>query len=268
MRVLRQLRKYRGVLLATMQTSLAYPLDAFSRAVFMGVIIFVFIQLWTVTLRLSGRGAAGGYDLARIVWYLVITETIIMSCPRLFIRIDEEVKSGELAYVLSRPYQYPLFHLAQYLGNVLLVLPVNFAVGGLLALALAGTPPLAAGAWPLLALAALLAILLNFLIELGIGLLAFWFEDTYAFFWIYQKLTFTLGGLFLPLTLFPALLRGVASRLPFSAIAYAPARLVAGFDAGTVANTLLTQLFWIGVLLGLVALLYRGGVRRLSINGG
>jgi ABC-2 type transport system permease protein len=262
------LRKYRGVLLATVQTSLAYPVEAFARCGFMLILIFVFVQLWSVTFRTSGVSSVGGYDLPRMIWYLVLTETIVLSCPRLFDKIDTEVKGGELAYTLSRPYDYPLFHFAQYLGHVALVLPANFAIGAVLALALAGTPHLAPALWPVVALAVLLAICLNFLIELTIGLFAFWFEDTYAFFWIYQKLTFTLGGLFLPLSLFPSLLRRFAGWLPFSAIAYAPARLVAGFDAATAAGTLLTQAIWLFVLGGLVMLIYRGGIRRLNINGG
>jgi ABC-2 type transport system permease protein len=261
-------RKYGEVLLVTAQSGLAYPLDALSRAGFMAVVIFVFIQLWKVTFNVSSQSSFAGYDLRRMVWYLVLTETIVMSSPRTFDKVDLEVKSGDLAYTLSKPYSYALFHFAQYLGNTVLLLPVNFAVGATLAFALAGKPHLAFGAWPIVAVAVLLAICLNFAVELSIGLLAFWFEDTYAFFWIYQKLTFTLGGLFLPLALFPNGLRQVASHLPFSAIAYAPARLTTGFDAGLIAGTLVTQLAWLAVLGGIAALVYRGGVSRLNINGG
>ena len=32
--------------------------------------------------------------------------------------IDEEVKSGSLAYSLSRPYNYGLFHYAGYMAEV------------------------------------------------------------------------------------------------------------------------------------------------------
>lgn len=262
------MRKYHAVLLTTAQSSLAYPLEAFSRAGFMVVLIFVFIQLWTVTFRLSGHGAIAGFDLPRMIWYLVLTETVVLSCPRTFDKIDLEVKNGDLAYTLGKPYSYALFHAAAYVGNVALTLPVNFVVGAALAWTLAGPPALAPELWPLVLVAVLLAIALNFAVELTIGLLAFWFEDTFAFFWIYQKLTFTLGGLFLPLALFPGPLRAIAARLPFSAIAYAPARLTAGFDAPLLLGTFATQALWLVALSGVAALIYRGGVRRLNINGG
>jgi|SRR5579859_795477 len=203
-----------------------------------------------------------------MVWYLVITETIVLSVARVSDLIDQQVKSGELAYTLAKPYSYPLFHFAQYLGGVLLALPANFLAGAALALVFAGPPPTNAAAWPVIALAALLAICLHFAVGLSIGLLAFWFEDTNAFYWIYQKLTFVLGGLYLPLSLFPSTLRAVAQRLPFSALAYAPARLSAQFDLRLAAGTLLTQLAWLLALGGVALLIYRGGVRRVNVNGG
>src|SRR5579884_2056052 len=176
-------QKYAGVMLLTVQTSLAYPLDAFARAGFMAVIMLVFIQLWTATFKLSGYSAYAGFDLRRIVWYLVITETVVLSCPRTFDKVDLEVKGGDIAYTLTRPYTYALFHAAGYFGNVLLTLPANFAVGAALAWIAVGPSPLGLAAWPALVATGLLAIALNFVVELVIGLLAFWFEDTYAFYW-------------------------------------------------------------------------------------
>jgi ABC-2 type transport system permease protein len=264
----RALAKYRAVIGVTAQSALAYPLETFSRCGFMAVLIFVFIQLWRATFALSGRHDAGGNDLGRIVWYLVFTETVVLSAPRTFDKIDQEVKSGDLAYQLTRPYIYTLFHAAQYLGGVLVVLPANLIVGGAIAWIAVGPPPFGAAIAPALATAITLALLLNFASELMIGLLAFWFEDTFAFYWIYQKLTFTLGGLFLPLTLFPGWLRRVAELLPFAAITYAPARLVAHAGVATAASTVGVQSLWLALFALAAVALYRRGVRRLNANGG
>jgi ABC-2 type transport system permease protein len=261
-------RKYRDVAVVSLQTALAYPVDVLARAGFMAIVIFVFSQLWTVTFSLADRPTVGGFDLSGMLWYLVLTETIVMSCPRTFNKIDREVKSGDLAYMLNRPYNYAIFQYATYLGSALLALPINFTVGAGLALALAGPPHVPGAAWPAIALAVLLAISLNFVVELAIGLLAFWFEDTYAFFWIYQKTVFTLGGLFLPIEVFPSTLRALAAHLPFTSIAYAPARLASSFSVGAFLETIGTQVVWICALAALAALIYRGGVRRLSLNGG
>ncbi len=266
--MVRQLRKYGEVLVVTAESGLAYPIDVLARAAMMAIIIFVFTQLWMVTFQLSPRPSVAGFGLPQMVWYLVLTETVVMSCPRTFSKIDQEVKSGDLAYVLNRPYSYALFQYSTYMGTGCLALPINFAVGAALAFALAGPPPTPAIAWPAVVLAILLAMSLNFAVELGIGLLAFWFEDTYAFFWIYQKLVFTLGGLFLPLDLFPPALRQIAASLPFTSIAYGPAKLAASFDVERFLATVGTQFIWLAAIGAVAALLYSRGVRRLDVNGG
>ncbi|HLZ68273.1 MAG TPA: hypothetical protein VKV26_00040 [Dehalococcoidia bacterium] len=51
---MRTLRTYAAVVLTTTQSALAYPLETFARTGFMLVVIFVFIQLWSVTFRVSG----------------------------------------------------------------------------------------------------------------------------------------------------------------------------------------------------------------------
>jgi ABC-2 type transport system permease protein len=50
---------------------------------------------------------------------------------------------------------------------------------------------------------------------LGIGLLAFWLHDVAPVYWVWQKLMFVLGGLLLPLELYPAFIQRVAAFTPF-----------------------------------------------------
>ncbi|HZQ38621.1 MAG TPA: hypothetical protein VFD32_22035, partial [Dehalococcoidia bacterium] len=98
LRIARALRTYAAVTLTTAQSGLAYPLETFARTGFMIVVIFVFIQLWSVTFQLSGQGSIAGYDFRRMVWYLVLTESVTLSVRRVSDVIDQQVKSGELAY--------------------------------------------------------------------------------------------------------------------------------------------------------------------------
>jgi ABC-2 type transport system permease protein len=265
---MRSSAKYVEIFKIAARSAFAYPLDTFARVGFMGMVIFVFAQLWIVTFDLSGRSTVGGYDRRQMVWYLVLTETVIMSCPRVFSQIDQEVRSGDLAYILNRPYNYALYHLATYAGTAVLLMPANFAVGSAIAWLLVGEPLVDPITWPAISVAVILAIGLNFAIELSIGLLAFWFEDTSAFFWIFQKVVFTLGGLFLPLEAFPDTLRQISVLLPFTSIAYAPARLTASFSTSAFLTTIGTQAFWLVVMgIGCVVM-FRAGVRRLNVNGG
>ena len=261
------LAKYPAIFRITLLSSLVYGRDVALRSGTMVLVLFVFVQLWTFTFESQG-GVIEGFTLRDMIWYLVVTETVVLSAPRVSLKIDEEVKSGELAYVLSKPYNYLLYHLAGYWGEGALRLPVNFAVGSLIALATVGPPQTSLVAVLAAATAFVFAVTINFLVEASIGLTAFWFEDSQPFFWIYQKLVFTVGGLFLPLEFLPGLLRDVASVLPFATITYTPARLFVAFEWQEAALRFGLQFAWLLLIaLGSWAV-YGRAVRKVNVHGG
>jgi ABC-2 type transport system permease protein len=98
--------------------------------------------------------------------------------------------------------------------------------------------------------------------------LAFWLEEVTPVFWIYQKLLFTVGGLFLPLEMFPEQLQQVARWLPFQFITYAPARAFVAFEPDFVLPAVTGQVVYIAGLSALVALVWRRAQQRLVVHGG
>lgn len=265
---MRKLTKYGAVLKTTLLSNLVYGRDVAMRAVFMAVVLFIFLQLWSTTFSITGASDIAGFTLRDLVWYLVLTETVVLSAPRVSFKIDQEVKAGDLAYVLAKPYHYVLYHLAAYGGEAALRVPINFAIGAAVAAASVGLPTVSPVAVAAASVSLMLALVLNFAIEAAIGLTAFWVEDTVPFYWIYQKLTFSVGGLFLPLELFPRLLEVISRGLPFAGVTYAPARLFVGFSWADFASFAALQLGWI-LALGCVALLvYSNAVRRVNVHGG
>jgi ABC-2 type transport system permease protein len=145
---------------------------------------------------------------------------------------------------------------------------MNAAVGSIVALVAVGPP----SASPVSLLATLLltagAVTLKGSLEILVGLSAFWVEDSQPAEWIYSKLVITIGGLLLPLDLFPDWLAGVARALPFASMAYAPARVFVGFEWPVFAPLLLTQLTWLLLFWGLVSLIFSRASRRLVAHGG
>ncbi|MBN1919805.1 MAG: ABC-2 family transporter protein, partial [Anaerolineae bacterium] len=173
------------------------------RAVAMLIFMGIFMALWSTVYAVSGNTTESGYTLRDIVWYLVMTETVMMSSSRIFVDMGEAVRSGAVATTLARPVSFPLSQMATSLGTSAPRFALNLAAGMLVVSLGVG---FGAGSLPGLAaflLLAALALLLDALIVVLIGLLAFWMEETQPVFWIYQKLLFTVGGLFLPLEFFP-----------------------------------------------------------------
>ncbi len=266
-RWLRSTRKYASIFSITLINSLAYPGELVGRSLMIIPFMWIFAQLWRVTFAASGSSVLNGLTLPDTLWYLMMTETIELSRPRLSNTISEAVKDGSIAYVLNKPYDFLLYQLSSSLGETIFRALMNAVFGGLVVWALAGPPPSAAGF--LVVLPAILgAWMVNFCISTLIGLAAFVTEDIAAFVWIYQKLAFVLGGLLIPLDFYPGWLQIIARALPFSAITYSPARLFVSPSLPALLQTLGVQLAWTAALGLLMVSIYRRGLAELTVNGG
>ena len=51
----------------------------------------------------SGKDRIAGLTLPQMLWYLVITEAIYMSAPRVWAEVDQDVRTGRLAVHLITP---------------------------------------------------------------------------------------------------------------------------------------------------------------------
>jgi len=260
--------KYLAVLLINVQNNFAYAGELFYRSFFMLLIIYIFMHLWKAAYSASGSVAVGGITLSSLIWYLVMTEAILMSRPVFSVKISDEVKDGTLAYTIGRPCNYLLFHYASGMGDTILRIIINFASGAALAFLLAGPFPFNPVFLPFLVITIALGLLLDFVLEGLIGLSAFLTEDISGLQLVYSKLLFILGGLMIPLDFFPPWLSSLAKYLPFHLILYAPARLFIDFSMESWLRILGLQFLWSAVLGSSLVLLFSAAMRRLSINGG
>lgn len=260
--------KYLAILRVSAANNLAYMMEVLFRALFLIVLIYIVGQLWKTTFAQHNSSLLAGFTVTDMVWYLAAAEIVATSMPALTRRIDQEVRSGELAYLLGRPCSYILYNYAHYLGERLIRLAINGVVAVAVALIFVGPPHLTwmgLAAWPLMVL---LAISIEFICYFGIGLLAFWTENTQSFSFLFSRLTLVLGGVLAPIEIFPQPLRSIAQALPFSTILYGPARTLVHFEAVTTGWLIVQQLITLGVVGLVVVGLYTIATRRVSINGG
>lgn len=261
------LGKYRAVGKITVKHQLAYVADFLMRTLFLVIIIYIFMQLWQATYRGEGSTVIAGFTFPQILWYLIITEAMTLATPSLASRIEEEVKSGDIGYKMIRPLNYIGYHYAAYLGEVYLRFGVNLLAGLVLGTLILGPPAFGYG-WLGLMAVSLGAFTVHFLLNMGVALSAFWVEETQGLEFVYKKLLFTIGGMLMPLEVFPEALRRVCEWLPFQTVLYFPAKMFVNYDAGTLGYMLGVQAAWIVVLGILVAWLYRKGVSKVHVNGG
>lgn len=266
------IRKYSAIARINMQNSLAYAWDALGQGVFVTLFIFVFAQLWTATFKAQNvpdGGTIVGLTLVQTLWYFVWAELIQISKANVALKIQEEVRDGSLAYTLGRPYNYLLYHFFSAQGGVLIRMVFILAFGSAVALIEVG--PLHSfrlEVMPGVLLITALAFVLDYCIMAMIGLTAFFTEDTSAFRLIYSKINFVIGGLLLPIDFLPDAVQSVARVLPFNLVLYAPAKQFVAWDSAQFLEQVGLQIVWIAIMAGLLALFFRYGSRRVSINGG
>lgn len=262
------LRKYFWVGLIAAKSNLAYFGEAIGRIFFLGVILFIFLRLWQVTYGQTHAAILGGFTLPQMLWYLVVTESIMLSTPRIAQYVDQDVRTGAIAVYLLRPMSYPLHELCVCLGERFIRFAINLMVGSVIALVCVGPIALSPSGLLLFLLAIPLAFVLDFLGYFLIGLCAFWMEDTTGLVFLYSRITMVLGGMLIPLELFPETWQPILRALPFSSIVYGPARMFVRPDLTEFVHLVIRQGLSIAVVSLIVYLVWNSCLKRVFANGG
>jgi ABC-2 type transport system permease protein len=260
--------KYWAVLRIDARQQLAYRGEFLMRGVMIAMFLFIFCWLWSAIYAIGGQDELAGFRLSQVVWYLAMTETMILSGSRIFDEISAAVKSGDLAYTLVRPYSYVGFQIAHSLGLTFPRMALNFAVASLVVVPFVRSVETSLPGIAGFLVLALFGAILDAMIAVLIGLTAFFIEEVRPVHWIYSKLLMSVGGMFLPLDMFPDWLRRISEWLPFRFIIYAPARTFVTFEASFFVRALAGQLIYCGVMALALALVWHWGQRRLVAHGG
>jgi len=245
--------------------SRAEPAELYARVAFFFLILGVFSALWRAVGL--GRTSVGG-DPHTLVWYIAMTEWILLSAPQAQFQIEDEIRRGDVAYQIARPVSYLGAHFAQCAGALVARFPVLLAAAFVAGWVFGGGAPSEPSA-----IVHTIAFGIGGSIVLTgynvlLGLVAFWLGDIAPVYWIWQKLTFVLGGLLLPLPLYPELVVRIARFTPFPALLTGPASFMLDhpfFSAGNLAAALIV---WAAVATAVAATLFRRAARGLQLDGG
>lgn len=237
---------------------------ALSRVAFYGVILFIFSQLWKAVSVQTNFGLTS----IEMLWYLAMTELIVLSFPLVHLDIEEDVRSGNISYFLVRPFSYVGSRYARAMGSMLCKYLILAGAGwGFAWLFSGGLLPNLSGLMVFVPLS-LLSVSVSLIYIVIIGVTSLWIQDCSPIYWVWQKLGFVLGGMILPLDIYPLWLKELAAWTPFTAFLYDPvmASIRADYDMAFLA--LLKLLFWgvVGVLL--LKWTFLKAEQGLTINGG
>lgn len=230
--------------------------------------MFIFIRLWSTVYETNGYSSIEGLSLKNTIWYFFIAEVLVMGKSRPDVAISQEVKDGMIAYTLTKPYNYLIYHFFKGLGESCAQMLLIFTIGLPLVVYFASLPQIMFPQLLLAGITFLFALILDYFMLSSIGLFALAIEETDSLHLIYQKIVFILGGLLLPIDFLPSWLQKIALFLPFGLTVYAPAKLSVDFKWSLFSKTLQLQIFWILLLSFVLIIQYSWARKRLAINGG
>lgn len=263
------MRKYLYIYKSEVMSSLQYTFNLLVGFISYLILIFVFLNLWNYMYS-NPNEIINGYSKNQMIWYVVITEILWMTVGgrKLCKKICDDVRGGNIAYSLNKPYNYINYCLSTHLGDCT-IKAIIFTILGILTgfIFIQSFPALTLPSLVMILIVSILAIIINILLIIFIGLISFYIEDANPFYWVYSKIILVLGTIF-PIEYFPAFLRPILTYSPIYVVSYGPAKLFVDFSWDACLQIILAQGAYILIAYLLCYILYKKGVKKLNVNGG
>ena len=263
------MKKYLYIYKATLIENLSYIPNILLGFIHFIVMMFIFLNLWQYIYSDSSQ-VINGYTMEQMIWYVLITETLWFGTRNksLIREISQDIKTGNVAYNINKPYNYIFYIIAKHFGEITIKFIAFAIIGGLIGILFVG--PIQNFNFmnlPLILITILFGILINSIIKIAISVISFCIEDSTPFHWVYDKLILVVGTMF-PIEMFPQFLRPILKCTPIFVVTYGPAKLLIDFSIQNFIQILIAQIVYIIVTVFLIIIIYERGVKKLNVNGG
>lgn len=266
----RRLDKYIEIAKKSMQAEMTYPPFLVVRLLGFLINFAVFYYVWKAIY--TDLSSLGGLGLQQMLTYLCISSAIsaLLNKPHELYILGKRIRSGDIALCLVQPVDMQARFFSEAIGSSVVLfamfcVPMLAVTGPLLKI----SPPPSIGHLILFTVSFALGYAIMLGLDFLVGLLGF---STIQFGGLIvgkRAMIRFFSGAIVPLSIFPAQLRDIASWLPFQAIYYLPLSIYTGaFLPTQAAVAILIQIFWLIFVVLLGRLAWRWAVRAISIQGG
>ena len=223
----------------------------------------IFISLWS---SISSEREPTLLSFEYMSWYILITELIVLSTSEIYTSIHKDIKSGAIAYFLTKPVSYIWVRLSEAFGETVLNLIVLLFAGITFGVFTGAAIPNLTNL-PFLLFAITLSAFLLLIFQSLVGVLSYWLGDTFTIVLILNKILFVLGGLFVPITIYPQWLQNIANLTPFPYMLYYTASILqnSAFHASLICLALCG---WTAALSTVTLFFYKKMLKTLEVAGG
>jgi ABC-2 type transport system permease protein len=244
-----------------------YRMEVFTNVGGLLIRLYLMKAVWTALY--AQNAAPAGVPLHAILTYTVIAllmSLILELDPTRLIR--DRLREGSIATDLMKPINLPLYFFSDGIGQMLLhaLLIVPALLLALFIVHIDVPSPFVLASF---ALSFAIGYAVNFLLNFVMNAIAFWTLETFALQLIVRWVSDLLGGQIIPLIFFPGALQKIVLALPFAAVYSTPLLIYVGTipPSGYLAAFAL-QLMWGAAFAVLAVVIWRGGIKRVVVQGG
>lgn len=276
------LKKYKPFFRAGAIDTLAFKFNLFT---WLFVTIFevaCVLFLWIAVYKNSPNGidsVINGFTFKEMICYLVminIFNFVVFSNYTLW-KINDEIKDGTIAMAFVKPISYRARFIFSNLGivfmqSLLIGLPC-FSIAYIIFLCIGYIK--IASIWIFIlhliffVFALLLATLLNDVLNYIFGILCFYTSSGWGINQIKNVIIGFLSGTLLPLSFFPGIFGRIVQYFPFAGMGQNPILIfLMKIDSIESIKFLGLSLFWLLLLEGIAALLFRHASKKVTVQGG
>lgn len=126
------MKKYLYIYKSTLIENLSYIANVLLGFINFFVMMFVFLNLWQYIYSDSTQ-VINGYTMQQMIWYVLITEVLWHGSRNKILtrEISQDIKTGNIAYNINKPYNYVIYIISKHLGEITIKF-ILFVIVGLI----------------------------------------------------------------------------------------------------------------------------------------
>lgn len=230
--------------------------------------ILVPLLAWMALFDYTGFADLGGWSQDQFtVYYFANFIIYTISMTNFHSEFGILVQTGQLNYWLLRPLKFSHFTLSMTLSRIFVLVCISVLGLGLVVLAIPESSLLSLHVLSTALITIPLAVALLAMINVAIGMLAFWLIQTDGTFAAILLILQFFGGLILPLEFLPGHLKALSNALPLRYAFALPAEAIAFPGSHSLLQIVLGQAFWLCIIFGIAAFLWHRGTKHYDAIG-
>lgn len=266
------MKKYFMIAKISLINEMQYRVNFFLSLLSAVLPMMMMLFLWTAVYANSSETQHYGYGRQEMLFYTIMSTLLSSLISAGFASdISRDIKSGSLNKFLIMPVGYFLYRLFEFIGqkiNHFLMLG-SFIIGSIFVMYINNYIEFDYIAVLLFLCSVIMALALNFMLYMLIGLSAFWILETSYLFWALNIFINIISGGLVPLEVFGPLVSNIAKYLPFQYTIFFPVNIIC--SRITLAESIdgfLISFIWLIILKVINKLLWEKGLKAYVAVGG